>query len=421
MIADRKLNLLVVSHVWPFPGHAGQQQRVLNKLRAFRDHFHVTFLTFAPQNQLSTVHQRLLEHCDDAIVLSSRYRSNPAAKATHRLRGTFYALKEALKFSNYVIGRVELSAQRLQPLLEGKRFDLAVFEYWHAAELAPLLQSAGAPCVLDMHDILGHSLQRQLQKKRWIPPSLGARFVRRYRRQEEKAWQRFDAIITINAAEHEVVRKLLPDMPLRYAPMGIDMSQWSYSWQPASPPRVAYYGGLGSPHNQRDALRCYNDIMPHIWSQAPDTELWLIGSRPPQSLRSLPDRDRRVHVTGFVEDIQSILKTMTAVLCPWEGKFGFRSRLIEAMALGVPVVATPDAVYGMDLDDGAGCLLASTNASLARECLRIVRDRDEARQQSIMARRQVENKYSFQATYGALTKSLLDFCFMNVQPAFALT
>jgi glycosyltransferase involved in cell wall biosynthesis len=213
-------------------------------------------------------------------------------------------------------------------------------------------------------------------------------------------------LITINAAEHAYVEERLPDKPLFYAPMGIDLEQWPYSWRPAEPPWVAYYGGLGSPHNRRDALRCYEEIMPRVWEQRPEVELWLVGSNPPPEMRTLDEEDARVHVTGYVEEVQEVLRTMTAVLCPWRGRYGFRSRLIEVMALGVPVVASPDAVYGMNLPDGEGLLLGKTDRDLADHLLALLTDESHAGAQSQQARRRVEEMYSFITTYERLANDL---------------
>lgn len=97
---------------------------------------------------------------------------------------------------------------------------------------------------------------------------------------------------------------------------------------------------------------------------------------------------------------------MSLVLCPWQGKFGFRSRLIEVMALGVPVVATPDAVFGMGLEEGQGLLLAETDADLGQICLNLLADGQGLCRHSRLARQQVEAKFSFPATYGALSQRL---------------
>jgi glycosyltransferase involved in cell wall biosynthesis len=406
---NKRPRLLLLSAVWPFPGHSGQQQRVYYKLKAFRERFHVTFLTFAPAEQQAAVRARLLSLCDEALVLPSCYHQSTLGKVWHRLRGGLNTVRTGLKFSNYVIGRVELSPQRVARVLQGRQFDCGVFEYWHAAASVEAFHRHGIPCVLDMHDVLWQSYRRQLAAKRWLPGPLRDRAVRRYRAREEAAWEAFDALIAINAAEQAYVREQLPHKRLFYAPMGVDLEQWPYSWQPAAPPRVAYYGGLGSPHNRRDALRCYEEIMPRVWDRCPRVELWLVGSNPPPSICALVDEDERVHVTGYVEDVQSVLRTMTAVLCPWTGRYGFRSRLVEVMALGVPVVATPDAVYGMNLEVGKGLFLGNDDKELAQFTLEVIGDSHFAEQQSKLAQRQIKQQFSYGQTYARLASQLLTF------------
>lgn len=398
--------LALVSRVLPFPGHAGQQQRVRNKLIALRERFHITFITVAPQQNRELIREALLEHCDEALVLSSRYARSLPHKLWHQVLATAYSLKTGLKRSNYFIGNLEFAPRRIDLLLNHHNFDLALFEYWHAVDATSAFRDRHIPTVLDMHDILWQSYSRQLSA-RTLPSWWRQRQVSRYRLQEEAAWRRFDALITINAAEHDYVRQRLPDpTPLFYAPMGTDLSRWPYGWQRANPPRIAYYGGLGSPHNQRDALRCFEQIMPLVWQQCPDAELWLVGSNPPDRLRTIPQRDPRVRVTGFVREVQELLSSMSAVLCPWTGRYGFRSRLVEVMALGVPVVTTPDAVYGMGLEHEQGVLLAPDDRRLALQTLRLLNDSHFAGHQSQCARHQVEERYSFDNTYGRLTSEL---------------
>ena len=102
----------------------------------------------------------------------------------------------------------------------------------------------------------------------------------------------------------------------------------------------------------------------------------------------------------------SILATMRAVLCPWRGTYGFRSRLIEVMAVGTPVVATPDAVFGMGLEVGEGLHLAERDGALAEQCRILLQDYAVAHDQSMRARKQVEERFSFDETYGRLARDL---------------
>lgn len=405
-----KPRLLVVSAVLPFPRRAGQNQRVYYKLVAAREFFRTVFLTVADPGRLKDVREQLLTLCDEAIVLPSRYSRSRVTKAWHKTVGTLHSLRTGLKFSNYLVGKLEFPLSRLNGALAGERFDCAVYEYWHAVDSLPVLQEKNVPCVLDMHNVLWQSYSRQLDARPGLPAAWKRRAIEKYQAAEEDAWQTFDALIAINQAEGDYVRQVVgPGKRVFFAPMGTDLGRWPYSWQPETPPRIVYYGGLSSPHNQEDALRCYERVMPHIWREHPQAQLWVVGSNPPRSLQELPDKDRRVVVTGFVDAVSDVLKTMTAVLLPWSGTYGFRSRLIEVMALGVPVVTTPQAVYGMELEVGQGLFLEETDHRMAMACNELIQKPQFALEQSRLARAQVERKLGFDATYGRLATELLEF------------
>jgi polysaccharide biosynthesis protein PslH len=402
--------LLVISHVYPFPGVVGQQQRVAYKLRALRSRFEITFLTYAPSPKVDAIRTQLRDYVDHPIVLPSAYSSSLPQRLRHRLMGALHTLRTGQKLSNYAIGTVELSPQRVRDSINPRDFDLVLYEYWHAVESTAVFSAHNVPTTLDMHDVLWQSYQRQLLNSRQ-PDWWKTRAVNLYKRAEESAWHQYDLLIAINRAEGDYARTIVgADTPIIYAAMGTDLSLWPYAWNPADPPRIAYYGGLGSPHNQRDALRCCEHIMPLIWQHIPDAQFWIVGSNPPPSIQSIPTRDPRVTVTGFVQDAPTVLGSMSAVLCPWVGTYGFRSRLVEVMALGVPVIASPDAVYGMDMDEARGIFLRQTDAEMASACLHLLQDQNFASRQSQLARQQIEEKYSYEATYGKLADDLSRYC-----------
>ena len=145
--------------------------------------------------------------------------------------------------------------------------------------------------------------------------------------------------------------------------------------------------------------------MPLIWRRFPDAELWLVGSNPSERLRRLT-ADSHVKVTGFVEKVQEVLSTMSLVLCPWGGTYGFRSRIVEVMALGVPVLATPDAVDGMELVSGRGLMLAGSDDVMAAQAVELLSDEARLAEQSRLARSEMERLYSLENTYGRLMSDL---------------
>lgn len=412
-----KPRMLVLSHVLPFPGAAGQQRRVQYTLKAVRDYFQVTFLTSVSREQVKSVREQLSFFCDDAILLLDLNDRNRISKAWHLVNSGIYTLTTGLKRSNYLVGKIEYSPTRLTSMLKSWDFDIVLFEYWHAASSAKIFQARGIPCVVDIHNILWKNYSSLLNS----PPIFPARWesalpkfwrnwaIARYRSQEEQAWKCFDGVLVMDPEEKKQVQSIVLDkVPIYFAPMGTDINAWPYSWQPASPPRIAYYGGLGNPYNQKDALTCFHQVMPAIWQKYPLAELWIVGSNPPETIRSLSAHPR-VKVPGYVENVVDVLNTMMLVAIPWSGAHGFRSRLIEVMALGVPVVTTPEVISEMELEQDRGLILAGGNAELPGAVLYLLENFEICKQQSRLARAQVEEKYSFEATYGEMAKDLLDF------------
>lgn len=400
--------LLVLSHVLPFPGFSGQQQRVKYTLEALKDKFRITFLTFANQKNISKIESEMSDYCEKVICLPSKYNKSNFNKAFYKSLATVKTFANALNFSNYVIGELEFAEERIAPILKENDFDCALFEYWHAFKSVDLFRENDIPCVLDMHNVLWQSYINQQSNKFYLSKRWRENQLRKYIAVEENAWNKFDGIIAINKKEfHYVKEKVEDDIKVFHTPMGIDLNYWeSNGYSDESKPKVAYYGGLNSPHNQQSAMDCYSDIMPKIWKKFPDAEFWIVGSNPPEHISKLSQEDSRVFVTGFVEDIKSVLQKMSVIVCPWKGTYGFRSRLIEVMALGIPLVTTFDAVYGMGLQNEKGVLLGESNKILSEKTLKILSDKKYAERQSRLGRVEVEKLFSFENTYNKLAVDL---------------
>jgi glycosyltransferase involved in cell wall biosynthesis len=401
--------ILIISHVRPFPGTSGQELRVRYMVEAAVSKFEVDFLTYAPLEQSQEVGKQLAALDCRPVVLESCLSRTGLGRLVCSLASGLFVLRTGMKSSNYAIGKVELSPARIRSVIDPGDYNAVLYEYFHAVDSVPVFQSQGVPVILDMHNVLWKSREQRLSERTAWPAWLKQASLSRYRNQEESSWDTFDALVAINRTERDLVHsRLRPSQKLFYAPMGTDLSRWPYCWRPANPFRLAYYGGLGGRHNELAALRCHDHIMPQIWKTFPDAELWLVGSNPSERLRRLTS-DSRVKVTGFVEKVQDILCTMSLVLCPWSGTYGFRSRIVEVMALGVPLVATPAAVDGMELESGRGIILADSDNALAERALELLSAPHQLEAQSRLARSEMERLYNLDNTYGRLMTELSDW------------
>ena len=401
-----QLRLLIISHVWPFPGFAGQELRVRHIIEAAVRNFRVDFLTVAPANECPGLKEQLAALGCRPIILASLLNDGLLHRLRLALVARFFALATGLKKSNYFIGKVDLSPDRVRAAVIPGDYDTVFYEYFHAVDGVSIFQKAGVPVVLDMHNILWKSREQRYREQLMLPVRLRTRLVARYRRREEAAWDQFDGLVAINRSEMDVVTSHFgPGQKVFYAPMGVDLSHWPRCWDPAQPVRLGYYGSLGGAHNEVAALRCYQALMPKIWQRFPAAELWLIGSNPSPRLRALT-RDSRIKVTGYVTEVGEVLRRLSLLLCPWSGTYGFRSRIVEVMALGVPVVASPEAVDGMELHSGQGIVLGVTDEELAARALELLEAPDRLAAQSHRARYEMERLYSVENTYDRLMTEL---------------
>ena len=401
---SKKPNILVISKVLPFPGESGQQMRIRYMLESLKKEFNITFLTTAKISDLKSIKDELKNFVNKSIVLPTLYNSI-YFKIVYKVKGYFWTLWTGLKMSNYIIGELDITDNRIEKILEHREIDIVLYEYWHAHKTITYFKKRGIPTILDMHNILWQSYKRQLRSIKWLPKFLFFRILKRYKDQEENIWKKFDGLIAINKTEFNYIKNVINKRTsITLIPMGIDLSKWNIDRKTVKPHRVGYYGGLGSIHNQNDALKCYYEIMPSVWERYPETELWIIGSQPPNKILKLQNLDSRVNVTGFVDKVQDVLQTMTIMILPWEGTYGFRSRIVEMMAIGLPVITSSDAIEGMGISEEDGVFCAQSINQYVNKIINIL-SRETGDSYSTNRSKKIKgiDRYDVKHTYGHLS------------------
>jgi glycosyltransferase involved in cell wall biosynthesis len=123
-------------------------------------------------------------------------------------------------------------------------------------------------------------------------------------------------------------------------------------------------------------------------------KLDVVGGDPPEPLRKLDDGDR-VRIRGFVPDLTEYYRRAAVVLAPIRLGSGTKLKVIEALAYGKALVATSEAVRGLNLRPGVDFLAADTPAAMAAACRRLVNDVSLRKQLGRAGRQQVERYYTW--------------------------
>ena len=253
--------------------------------------------------------------------------------------------------------------------------------------------------------------ERPRNHARWVY----AREGRLLRREEERIAVGAQASLLISAEEAELFRsRLTPSArsrcSVRVLPNGID----SVSFDPAvcrpepqliamAGPRLIFTGQMDYRPNVDAAARAARNIMPVVRKTCPTATFHVVGRNPTAEVKAL-DGIHGTHVWGEVADIRPWLKGADMALVPLSIGRGVQNKVLEAMAMELPVVVTSQAATGIPAVHGDQFVVADDDADLARAVLDIAANGERASAIGQAARRFVVDEFSWTAALEDLPK-----------------
>jgi glycosyltransferase involved in cell wall biosynthesis len=213
----------------------------------------------------------------------------------------------------------------------------------------------------------------------------------RVRRFEQGVLARSAESWVVSEADAQAARALCPQARLRVVPNVVDVRATALT--PADPEamRVLFVGSFSYEPNRIGLRFLVEDVLPRLWQSVPEARLRVVGS----GLQEAPSADPRVEWRGFVEQIDEAYENVTCVAVPLLLGGGSPVKFVEAMAHGLPIVATPQACAGLVVRGGEHCLVADGAVAFA-DALSIVL-RGAAPDLGDHARRLALEEYSIEA------------------------
>ena len=157
----------------------------------------------------------------------------------------------------------------------------------------------------------------------------------------------------------------------RIVPNGADLSRYVPKEPPDHPPILLYVGTMHYYPNI-DAVRYFFDHIYHqVYRAHPEIRVQIVGHQPPPEIWKLHDPPR-VEITGSVPDVIPYYDRATIFFVPLRLGGGTRLKIIEAMAMGLPVVSTRVGAEGLDVQDGEDILFADDPSEFAQAILRLL-------------------------------------------------
>jgi glycosyltransferase involved in cell wall biosynthesis len=296
-------------------------------------------------------------------------------------------------------------SRRAAALAEAWQPDVIQVEYPVMGRYLGAVADSGAARVLVHHDARFRGLRT------W-PGVLGGLT----RRLDERAWVRFerrvvdrvDGVVVFTEPDREAVKRLGSETPIEVIPFGIRVPATAADPVGANPPRVLFVGSFAHPPNADAALWLAGDLFPAVRAQHPDARLVIVGPDPPPELVAAGGPG--IEVTGAVPDVAPYVDTAAVVVAPMRSGGGMRVKVLEALAAGKAVVATPLAAEGLAVTSGEQLEIAADARGFNRELARLLGDREARRELGTRARTWAEHNLGWDqaiSTYEALYARLI--------------
>jgi sugar transferase (PEP-CTERM/EpsH1 system associated) len=360
------MRILLLTPQRPYPPHQGTTLRNFNLVKELAKRHTVCVLTFLEPDQDSNNLGPLPDLCDWIETIPTPWRSTGL-----RLRQMLTTRRPDMSLR---LWSPELNA-RLAARLREQPFDVVEIEGIEMAPYLPTIEAA-QPRLLIVYD--AHNAEWILQKRacladlknpaRWMAAAYSWVQWQRLRRYEANLLRRVDHTVAMSHPDRVALRDVAPDAPITVVPNGVDLAAYTESTGAPIYYDLLFTGKMDFRPNIDAVLWFGQHVLPLIQAQRPDTTFAIVGQRPHPRLdvlRSLPG----VTITGFVDDIRPYLAGATVYAAPLRVGGGTRLKLLEAMAMGVPIVSTTVGAEGFPVVNGQELVLADEPDRFARQVL----------------------------------------------------
>ena len=290
-------------------------------------------------------------------------------------------------------------------LVAHDRYDVVLF---HGKHLFPVIADCDLPIVADFCDATSMRIGTKLQFAAWPHKPLLWLRHRQVRRLEQGLARKTAHVSFISARDREIV--LGPKSQATIVPNGIDHRYWRR--RPEARPTqncIIFTGVMDYAPNDDAAVHLIQDIAPLVRRAIPDLEILVVGRDPSRRVRELASRSPGVLVTGFVDDMRPYLEKATVCVAPLRYTSGMQNKVLGALAMQIPVVATSIVAEGLRTNGITPPVLTARNPlEFAEATVHLLRHASDRATLSMQGRRFVENNFCWRQSAEKLERMCVE-------------
>ena len=384
-------DILYLVHRLPYPPNKGDKVRSYHLLRHLAARHRVFLGTFIDDADDEAYVENVRQHCVGLHVA----RLEPRSARVKSLRGLL--TNEALTLPYYRDASLKAWVDRTcreRAIGAAVIFSSAMAQYIDSACRLPML--------VDFVDVDSARWTQYARSHRWPMSWLYRREGERLLAFERAVAGRAARGFFVTDSETELFRRLAPECAARVQVMcnGVDSDYFAPAEAVSSPygadeTPIVFTGAMDYWPNIDAVTWFAREVLPLLRAKRPGVRFWIVGRSPAVAVRALAGRD--VIVTGTVPDVRPYLQHAAVVVAPLRVARGIQNKVLEAMAMARPVVASTACAAAIDAETGCDLLAADSAEGFVAELDALLGDSHRAGIVGVAARKRVLGRYSWDA------------------------
>lgn len=389
------MKILWLSHFVPYPPKGGPYQRSYNLLREAADQNDVYVLamqhkrTTHPESEIEKAKSELGVFCKEIHVVDISYKTEvwPMYKTALKTLISKYPFNVEIFMSSEFQVRLKELQGRVE--FDAIHFDTIGMAYYFG-------NSGLTPKVLNHHDIESSRIKRRIGRE-WNPLRKAYFLMEAMKLEtyEKKTCHLFQNNICVSDLDKKRLKDISPDSQIEVVENGVDTEYFEQLYDINKQNTLIFAGRLDQFANRDGMMYFCTKVWPQLKEKVKNMKFIIIGSNPPEKLIEISKQDSNFQLLGYVDDVRPHFTQATVCICPIRTGGGTRIKILDALAMGMPIISTTIGCEGIDVTPEKNILIANKPADYIQQTVRVLNDQALRVCLSKNARRLAVDMYSW--------------------------
>lgn len=401
------MKILMISNTFPYPPtRGGTQVRTFNLLKYIAKNHSVTLITQQTEDVMESEIESLRQYVEKLLVFPTP-KSTKSGITQKITRFAQFLLKGTPP--NVLFNYSQEIQNWLNQAIANQQFEVITCEHSvNEIYINPNWQK-NLKTVVNSHSSIYRTCRSQLATKTSDNPLRDRLYLPLLYRYEKKYCEKFSEIVVTTTEDGQQIKKMSPHAKISVIPNGVDLEIFPYREENLGGYKLIIAGGMDYVVNIDAACFFSLEVFPLLQNKYPNVTLTIVGSKPTTQVIELA-KNPSITVTGRVPSMVEYLHKATVCVVPMRSGFGIKNKTLEAMAAGIPVVASDRGLEGLQVETPLRALRANTIQEYVDNISKLFENPSLREEISKNARLMIESEFTWEKAAKKYEQVLINNC-----------